>query len=54
MQFSASSPGVREHGSPSVVEQNQVEFLRAVAGVTPVHIEVYGFIRSPVDDRGNS
>ena len=23
-------------------------------GVTPVHIEVYGFIRSPVDDRGSS
>src|SRR6185437_8616811 len=23
-------------------------------GVTPVHIEVYGFIRSPVDDRGSN
>ena len=23
-------------------------------GVTPVHVEVYGFIRSPVDDRGSS
>ena len=23
-------------------------------GVTPVHIDVYGFIRSPVDDRGSS
>ena len=23
-------------------------------GVTPVHIVVYGFIRSPVDDRGSS
>ena len=45
---------VGQRRGAAVVEQDQVELLRSVAGGTPVHIEVYGFIRSPVDDRGSS
>ena len=43
---------VAEHRRPPVVQQHQVEVLRPRP--TPDHIDVYGFIRSPVDERGSS
>ena len=46
-------PGrVGERRRPAVVQQHQVELLRPRP--PPVHIDVYGFIRSPVDERGSS
>ena len=55
MQCSAALPDlVREDPGAAVVEQDEVEVLRAVAGVTPVHSDVYGLIGSPVDDLGSN
>ena len=46
---------VGQHVGAPVVEQHEVELARPVAlGATPVQSEVYGFIRSPVEERGSS
>ena len=55
MQFSASRPP----SSASTAVRPLSSKIRwnscgPSPGVTPVHIEVYGFIRSPVEDRGSS
>ncbi len=49
-----TSDGIGEHLGATVVDQHHVHFLRPVAGSDAAPQRVYGFIRSPVDDRGNS
>ena len=43
---------IGQYGGPAVIEQDQMESCGPSPGVTPVHIEVYGFMRSPVEDLG--
>ena len=45
---------VGEDVGAAVVQQHDVKLFRAVARVTPVQMELYGFMRSPVAERGRS
>ena len=55
MQWSACRPtGSASAAVRPLSTSTMCTFCGPSPGVTPVHSDVYGFIRSPVDDRGRS
>ena len=55
MQCSAERPlGSESTAERPLSSSTTWKFLGPSPGVTPVHREVYGFMRSPVEERGRS